>query len=68
MSYTLTLQCGCRVRVSRPFSSRSANTRIFERRGRSCRDPRHQVGVRMWLWDLLPEAPLFTDSYQRLMS
>lgn len=34
--------------------TRVAHTRIIERHGAACRERRHQVGARLWLWELLP--------------
>lgn len=54
MSYMLTLQCGCRLRVSCQPRAGSAQTRIVQQRGPACRDCRHRCGARLWLWELLP--------------
>jgi len=56
MSHTLTLQCGCSVYVSCHPETGIAHTRILERRGADCRVRRHEVGTRVWLWELLPDA------------
>jgi hypothetical protein len=55
MSYTLTLRCGCRVRVSAVRSGGQVVTRRLETRGAMCRDHRHREGGRLWLWQLLPQ-------------
>jgi hypothetical protein len=55
MSYTVTLWCGCRVYVSCHPSSGAAHTRIIEARGPGCRERRHERGVRLWLWEMLPD-------------
>lgn len=55
MSYTLTLQCGCFVYVSCHPGTGMAHTRIIERRGPSCTIRRHEVGARIYLWEILPE-------------
>jgi hypothetical protein len=55
-SYTLTLQCGCIVYVSCHPDTGVAHTRVIERRGASCRVRQHDVGVRLWLWEVLPPA------------
>ncbi len=55
MSYTLTLECGCHVYVSCDPSTQLAHTRILERRGVTCAVRKHEVGLRMYLWDLLPD-------------
>ena len=54
MSYTLTLQCGCVVYVSRNPTTHIAHTRILQSRGPSCGHRRHEVGLRLFLWELLP--------------
>ena len=55
MSYTLTLDCGCHVYVSCDPQTQVAHTRVLERRGASCPLRKHEVGLRMYLWDLLPD-------------
>jgi len=55
MSYTLTLQCGCVVYVSCHPQTGVAHTRIIQARAAGCRVRRHDVGVRLFLWELLPE-------------
>jgi hypothetical protein len=54
MSYTLTLQCGCVVYVSRNPTTHIAHTRILQSRGPTCANRRHEVGLRLFLWELLP--------------
>jgi hypothetical protein len=55
MSYNLTLECGCLVYVSCHPESGIAHTRVIEQRGMGCRNRRHECGVRLWLWEILPE-------------
>jgi hypothetical protein len=55
MSYDLTLQCGCVVYVSAHPQTRVVHTRIIQSRGLNCRVRRHEVGLRLYLWELLPE-------------
>ena len=55
MSYTLNLVCGCTVYVSCHPVTNVAHGRIIERRGPDCRDRRHAVGVRLGLWEMLPD-------------
>jgi hypothetical protein len=55
MSYNLTLQCGCSVYVSVQPRTRIAHTRIIQSRGERCHVRRHQVGLRLYLWELLPD-------------
>ena len=55
MSYTLTLGCGCLVYVASHPRTRIAHTRIIERRGSGCGVRGHDIGVRLQLWELLPE-------------
>lgn len=54
MSYNVTLWCGCAVYVSCHPKTRLAHTRIVETRGQTCPVRRHEVGARLWLWELLP--------------
>lgn len=55
VSHSLTLVCGCTVHVSCHPVTGVAHTRIIELRGGECPNRHHDVGVRLWLWDLLPE-------------
>ena len=55
MSYTLVLQCGCIVYVSCDPHTLIAHTRIVERRGLTCRVRNHEIGARVYLWEILPE-------------
>jgi hypothetical protein len=56
MSYDLTLQCGCVVYVAANPATRVAHTRIIQSRGAQCAVRRHEIGLRLYLWELLPEA------------
>jgi hypothetical protein len=55
MSYDLTLECGCLVYVSCHPATGVAHTRVLDRRGPACRVRNHEVGTRLYLWDLLPD-------------
>ena len=55
MSHTLVLQCGCTVYVSCDPRTLVAHTRVVERRGPSCPLKNHEVGARLYLWEILPE-------------
>jgi len=55
MSYTLTIGCGCLVYVASHPRTRIVHTRIIERRGGECRVRAHDIGVRLQLWELLPD-------------
>lgn len=55
MSYNLTLQCGCVVYVSAHPQTHVAHTRVIQTRGAACRVRRHDVGLRLYLWELLPD-------------
>jgi hypothetical protein len=55
MSYTLSLQCGCVVYVSCHPTTRVAHTRVIQTRGPVCRVRRHDVGLRLYLWEILPD-------------
>ena len=54
MSHNLTLACGCVVYVSAHPETGVAHTRIIQSRGNDCRVRRHEVGLRLFLWELLP--------------
>ena len=56
MSHTLTLACGCVVYVSCHPKTNVAHSRIIERRGASCGNRKHAIGVRLWLWEMLPDS------------
>ena len=58
MSYTLTLACGCTVYVQQDVHRAAAPVRTLQGRGDRCPTPRHAVGVRVWLWELLPDPPM----------
>jgi len=55
MSYTVALWCGCTVYVACNPQTRIAHSRVVERRGPMCRIRTHEVGARLWLWELLPD-------------
>jgi hypothetical protein len=55
MSYTLTLPCNCLVYVSCHPRTGLAHTRVIESRGEGCERRRHAVGLRLNLWELLPD-------------
>ena len=55
VSYTVTLCCGCSVYVSCNPRTRIAHSRIIERKGAKCPNRKHDVGARLWLWELLPD-------------
>jgi hypothetical protein len=48
--------------------TRIAHARVLERRGENCPIRRHEVGTRLWLWELLPDPghaeqqPLFEET------
>jgi hypothetical protein len=55
MSHNLTLQCGCTVYVATCPKTRVAHARVIESRGAMCQVRRHEVGLRLELWELLPD-------------
>ena len=61
MSYTLRLQCGCVVYVARNPHTGVAHTRVIEKRGPSCAVRKHEIGVRLGLWDMLPARAIPTE-------
>jgi hypothetical protein len=56
MSHNLTLECGCVVYVAANPETGVAHTRIIQSRGLACRVRRHEVGLRLFLWELLPDS------------
>jgi hypothetical protein len=58
MSYSITLWCGCSVYVSCNPKTGAAHTRVIERRHAACADRRHDVGLRLRLWEMLPDPRL----------
>ncbi len=58
MSYSITLWCGCAVYVSCNPATGLAHTRIIERHSAACADRRHDIGVRLPLWEMLPDPRL----------
>ena len=61
MSYTVALWCGCTVYVACNPQTRIAHSRVIERRGPECRIRTHQIGARLWLWELLPDPRSAND-------
>ncbi len=66
MSYTLPLYCGCLVYVACHPKTGLAHTRIIQTRGLTCRQRGHEVGARLFLWEILPDprhdpAPEWAD-------
>jgi len=57
MSYNLTVQCGCLVYVSCDPKTGLAHSRVIERKGEQCTVRTHDVGVRLYLWEMLPDSP-----------
>jgi hypothetical protein len=69
MSYTLTLRCGCVVYVSRHPETGIAHTRVIQSHGANCRIRRHEVGLKLYLWELLPDPayapqPAWSDPFE----
>ena len=54
-SYALRLQCGCVLFVSRHPETGIVRTRVIQSRGTQCCDGRHQMGLRLYLWEILPD-------------
>jgi len=61
MSYNLTLHCGCVVYVSCHPKTQVAHTRIIQTRGPDCRMRKHDVGARLFLWEILPDRVSRSD-------
>ena len=55
MSHTITLYCGCLVYVACDPRSGVAHTRVLERRHPQCGVRKHEVGLKLALWELLPD-------------
>lgn len=53
MSYNLTLQCGCLVYIACDPRTTVAHARIIERRDPRCRVRKHEVGLRLSLWEIV---------------
>jgi hypothetical protein len=60
MSHNLTLYCGCVVYVACHPHTGVAHTRILEHRHPLCPVRKHEIGFRLALWELLPEANVRT--------
>src|SRR5262245_58558393 len=54
MSYNLLLDCCCTVYVACHPQTNEAHTRVIEFRGARCAVRRHEVGLKLYLWELLP--------------
>jgi hypothetical protein len=66
MSYNIDLPCGCVVYVSCHPVTGLAHTRVIQMRSTSCPRRRHEVGARLFLWELLPDRhhrahPVWSD-------
>jgi hypothetical protein len=66
MSYNIDLPCGCVVYVSCHPVTGLAHTRVIQMRSVSCSRRRHEVGARLFLWELLPDRhhrsrPVWSD-------
>jgi len=71
MSYNLTLPCGCVVYVSCNPRTRVSHSRIIQSKSTACRVRKHGVGVRLSLWELLPDpahlpAPEWIDASEAI--
>ena len=55
MSHNLTLYCGCIVYVACHPRTGVAHTRVLESRHPRCPVRKHEVGVRLAVWELLPD-------------
>jgi hypothetical protein len=55
MSYNLTLQCGCLVYIACDPRTAVAHARILERRGSGCRVRKHEVGLRLSLFEIVTD-------------
>ena len=56
MPYLLTAPCGCVVQVVSDPPAHDLHTRVIARRGTTCFWRRHDVGVRFFLWEMLPDS------------
>jgi hypothetical protein len=56
MSYTLDLHCGCVVYVACHPITGVAHKRVIETRGGACHTRSHRRGVKLWMWELLPDS------------
>lgn len=54
MFYQLVSPCGCTVRVACDRETGVVHTRVIEEPGDTCRNRRHRIGARFWVWELLP--------------
>jgi len=54
VSYSMTLYCGCTLRVRQSDNGRIQTRTLLRKHGR-CTHSRHREGGQVFLWDLLPE-------------
>ena len=71
MSYNLTLQCGCVVYVACDPKTGLSHARVLETKSPWCRARRHEVGLRLFLWEILPDPsyqprPVFVSDGSRM--
>jgi len=72
MSYNITLQCGCVVYVACDPKTGLSHTRILETKAQWCPVRRHDIGHRLFLWEILPNPgylprPVFVSDGSRLL-
>ncbi len=65
MAYTLKVWCGCTVSVECSHDSQTGPSRFIKRRSARCRKQEHQVGARLWLWEILPDRHVSRSSSVR---
>ncbi len=65
MSYNLTVRCGCVIYVACDPKTGFAHSRVIERKGDQCKVRTHDIGVRLYLWELLPEPTSSTPPTTR---
>lgn len=63
MSYNLTLHCGCVLRVTCDSRTDTGPIRVIETPGDGCAVRTHDVGARIYLWELLPN---FSEHHETL--
>ena len=55
MSYNLTLRCGCLIYIACDPRTDVAHAHILERRGPGCRVRKHEVGLRLSLFEIVTD-------------
>ena len=63
MSHNITLYCGCVVHIACHPDTGVAHTRLLVHHHPLCPVRKHEIGMTLALWELLPEPTVKTDRF-----